>query len=84
MDLIEVLWKQDVDLGFSLETVSTETVKTDPNDLATDLKALKFSSNSKDGLASSPTCSHYTAGSEDYEEKLKAIEALNDGSLKVC
>ncbi|XP_044741337.1 segmentation protein cap'n'collar isoform X2 [Chrysoperla carnea] len=82
MDLIEVLWKQDVDLGFSLETVSTETVKTDPNDLASDLKALKFSSNSKDGLAMSPTCSHYTAGSEDYEEKLKAIEALNDGSLK--
>lgn len=29
MDLIEVLWKQDVDLGFSLEMPSTRSLKPD-------------------------------------------------------
>lgn len=34
MDLIEVLWKQDVDLGFSLEVSQTKSEKPDPEGAA--------------------------------------------------
>lgn len=61
MDLIEVLWKQDVDLGFSPENATPkpeklEIDKKDPNE--------------------------NTEKSEDVE-KLKALQAINEDSIKV-
>lgn len=45
MDLIEVLWKQDVDLGFSLDT--EDPVKVDPDQIETELVKSKEAESKK-------------------------------------
>lgn len=62
MDLIEVLWKQDVDLGFSLENATPKSEKVDVDKKESDAATDK---------------------SEDVE-KLKALQAVNEDSIKVC
>lgn len=68
MDLIEVLWKQDVDLGFSLEVPGT--------------KSQNQKSETPDKLNNTkPTTS---IGSHDDDlEKLKTLKALNNENIKV-
>lgn len=68
MDLIEVLWKQDVDLGFSLEVPGT--------------KNQNQKSETSDKLNSTePTTSIGTH--DDDLEKLKTLKALNSDNIKV-
>lgn len=70
MDLIEVLWKQDVDLGFSLELPEAKSNE----------KPEK-SESANDQTSESPgTASTYR---EDDIEKLKALKEVNDDSVKV-
>lgn len=45
MDLIEVLWKQDVDLGFSLDT--EDPVKVDPDQIESELVKSKEAESKK-------------------------------------
>lgn len=67
MDLIEVLWKQDVDLGFSLEIPNPKSPKTEV---------------AEDGEPpGEPTTS--LAVQNDDIEKLKALKAVNEENIKV-
>lgn len=68
MDLIEVLWKQDVDLGFSLEMPGGKSMKATDN------------LDTKPPVAG-PTTS--VSLPDDDIEKLKTLEALNNEALKV-
>lgn len=67
MDLIEVLWKQDVDLGFSLDMPGGKSVKQSD---ALEVKSVSA------GPATSVTLP------DDDIEKLKTLEALNNDALK--
>lgn len=69
MDLIEVLWKQDVDLGFSLDMPGGKSVKQSD---ALEVKSVSA------GPATSVTLP------DDDIEKLKTLEALNNDALKVA
>lgn len=70
MDLIEVLWKQDVDLGFSLEVPNTK-----PQNQKSEAAEAKNSSE--------PTTSVVSAADDD-KEKLKALKAINNDNIQVC
>lgn len=67
MDLIEILWKQDVDLGFSLEMPESKSDKPDSIDV--------------ESCGSDPTTS--VAPDDDDIEKLKTLKAINDDNIKV-
>lgn len=67
MDLIEILWKQDVDLGFSLEMPETKSDKPESVDVQQSV--------------SDPTTS--VAVDDDDVEKLKTLKAVNDDTIKV-
>lgn len=72
MDLIEILWKQDVDLGYSLDIPPA--------------KSHKQNTNNNSETKKSPPPSAATPSSsvpEDDIEKLKTLEALNDNLFKV-
>lgn len=69
MDLIEVLWKQDVDLGFSLETAENKPEKEKPEAVEVE------------GSVPTPTTSLVVP--DDDIEKLKALKAVNDDTIKV-
>lgn len=69
MDLIEVLWKQDVDLGFSLEVPNTK-----PQNQKSEAAEAKNSSE--------PTTS--VSAADDDKEKLKALKAINNENIQVC
>lgn len=69
MDLIEILWKQDVDLGYSLDISPTKSHKQNGNNADT----------KRTGSSSTPTSST----EDDDVEKLKTLEALNDNFFKV-
>lgn len=69
MDLIEVLWKQDVDLGFTLELPEPKNDKPEKPESA-------------DNQEQSTTA--VSAGfPEDDIEKLKALKEVNNDNLKV-
>lgn len=67
MDLIEVLWKQDVDLGFSLDLPDPKLDKPESVDIQNSVSV--------------PTTS-VTVPADDIE-KLKALKAVNDDTIKV-
>lgn len=67
MDLIEVLWKNDVDLGYSLDVATGKSDKSD----------LKGNNND----TTTPTTS--IGVESDDIEKLKTLKALNDEKIKV-
>lgn len=71
MDLIEVLWKQDVDLGFSLELPEAKTAeKPDKPETANNQNP------------ESPGSASLTFQGDDVE-KLKALKEVNNDSVKV-
>lgn len=72
MDLIEVLWKQDVDLGFSLE-LPAETKNSEKPDKP----------ESADGQNPESPGSASLTFPEDDIEKLKALKEVNDDNVKV-
>lgn len=73
MDLIEVLWKQDVDLGFSLE-LQVESKNTEKPDEKSEFG---------DGQNPESPGSASLTFPEDDIEKLKALKEVNDDSVKV-
>lgn len=73
MDLIEVLWKQDVDLGFSLELPAETKNSQKPADKP----------ESADGESPESPGSASLTFPEDDIEKLKALKEVNDDNVKV-
>lgn len=69
MDLIEILWKQDVDLGFSLEMPESKSDKPGSADVQHSV--------------SDPTTSVAVDDDDDDIEKLKTLKAINDDNIKV-
>ena len=68
MDLIEVLWKQDVDLGYVAPNMSTSAQEK--------LKSLDLND-----TKSEPTTS--LGSSNDEIEKLKTVKAINNDNVQV-
>lgn len=72
MDLIEVLWKQDVDLGFSLDMANGKLDKPEPDEVQNDTVSTH----------TGPTTSISIENDDDLE-KLKTLKAINAENIKV-
>ncbi|KAJ1521210.1 hypothetical protein ONE63_002898 [Megalurothrips usitatus] len=69
MDLIEVLWKQDVDLGFSLEYFNAAAAAQKAGGAAND---------------SAPEPGSSGSGTTDELEKIKILNELNASEVSNC